>query len=80
VDPREKLARECHQASQELERQAARLRAQRDTIVLALRAEDSRRYTYGRLAESLHCSVELIAVIVRNGRIRASREARKATG
>lgn len=68
MDVRERLARECHQAAAELERNAAVLRAQRDHVVLTLRAEDPRKWTYDRLAASLGCSRELIAVIVRSGR------------
>jgi hypothetical protein len=70
VDVRERLARECHLAATELDRQAAALRAQRDYIVLTLRAEDPRKWTYDRLAVSVRCSRELIAVIVRTGRSR----------
>ena len=72
MDTRERLARECHQAAGELERQSAILRAQRDHIVLTLCAEDPRKWTYSRLAMSLGCSTELIAYIVRNGRLRGT--------
>ncbi len=60
-------ARELHEAAAEAERRAAELRAQRDQLILRLRSEDERRWSYGALAKAIGCSRELIAQVVRRG-------------
>jgi AraC-like DNA-binding protein len=40
-------------------------RRQRDRLILQLRAEDPRRWTYLALARAVGCSPELIAHVVR---------------
>lgn len=58
-------ARDLHERALEADELAARQRAQRDELILRLRAEDPKRWSYGALASAIGCSRELIALVVR---------------
>lgn len=62
-DVRAARARELHRQAAEAEQHAARLRAERDSIIRQLRAEDSKRWSYGALSKVIGCSRELIAQV-----------------
>ncbi len=65
ADPAAARARELHRKAAEAEQLAAQYRAERDRLVLHLRAQDPQRWSYGALAAALGCSRELIALITR---------------
>jgi hypothetical protein len=65
MDIRAQQAREHHSESAGLSEQAARHREQRDRLVRQLRVDDPQFWTYPRLAETVGCSPELIAHIIR---------------
>jgi hypothetical protein len=67
-DARAARARELHRKAVEADELAARLRAERDALILRLRAEDPQRWSYGALAAALGCSRELVALVVRRSR------------
>ncbi len=64
-DAKATRARELHQRAIEADNLAAHLRAERDQLILRLRIEDPKRWSYSALASALGCSRELIALIVR---------------
>ncbi len=66
-DARASRARELHRQAAEADAVATRHRAERDRLVLQLRAEDPERWSYAALADALGCSRELVALIVRRG-------------
>ena len=66
MDARAQQAREHHRAAARTNHEAEVHRAQRDTLVRALRAEDKRYWTYERLGEAIGCSKELIALIIKS--------------
>ncbi|GEA86888.1 hypothetical protein [Cellulomonas cellasea] len=67
-DARASRARELHRKAAEADEVAARHRAERDRLILQLRAEDPERWTYTTIAAVLGCSRELVALIARRGR------------
>ncbi|WP_258725525.1 hypothetical protein [Cellulomonas sp. NS3] len=67
-DPRASRARELHCKAAEADEVAARYRAERDRLILQLRAEDPERWTYTAIAAALGCSRELVALIARRAR------------
>ena len=67
-DVRAARARELHRKAAEADELAARHRAERDRLILALRAEDPSRWSYGTLAQALGCSRELVALVLRRSR------------
>ncbi|MFC0647124.1 hypothetical protein [Cellulomonas phragmiteti] len=67
-DPRAARARELHRKAVEADEVAARYRAERDRLVLQLRAEDTARWSYSAIADALGCSRELVALITRRSR------------
>lgn len=68
MDIRSAQAREHHLCAAAADAQAALHRGERDRIVLQLRKEDPKKWTYQALANAVGCSRELIAVIVRQDR------------
>ncbi|MGO1944327.1 MAG: hypothetical protein ACTH1Z_07975 [Ancrocorticia sp.] len=64
-DVRAARARELHATALEADELAARQRAQRDELIMRLRNEDPKRWSYGALAAAIGCSRELIALIAR---------------
>ena len=64
-DPRAVSAREAHRLAGAAAHRATDQRARRNRLVRELRADDMNYWTYGRLAASVGCSVELIGKIVR---------------
>jgi AraC-like DNA-binding protein len=64
-DSRAAAARDHHRAAADAGRVADQHRRQRDRLILQLRAEDPRRWTYLALARAVGCSPELIAHVVR---------------
>ncbi len=67
VDARAALAREQHTAVARLEERARQHRSLRDSLIRQLRREDPGQWTYSVLAETVGCSPELIAHIMRTG-------------
>jgi len=67
-DARASRARELHRKAAEADEVAARHRAERDRLILQLRAEDPERWTYTAIAAALGCSRELVALIARRAR------------
>lgn len=65
-DVRAVAARQHHRAVASALDDAARHREQRDDLVRSLRAENPSVWTHKALAQAVGCSVELIAVIIRN--------------
>ena len=63
-DQRARMAREYHRWAADNEAQAALCREKRDEMILALRADDPRYWSYSRLAKEVGCSEQLIAYIV----------------
>jgi len=63
-DLRATRARQLHRAVSDLTAQRSTAVAERNAIVLALRAEDPSRWSYAALAAAVGCSRELIANIV----------------
>lgn len=59
------MARDRHRQANEADEVAARHRAVRDQLILQLRREDPRRWSYGAIAGAVGCSRELVAKIVR---------------
>ncbi|WP_374454247.1 hypothetical protein [Nocardioides sp.] len=68
ADARAARARELHRKALEADQLAAQSRAERDRLLLQLRAEDPRRWSYTTLAQAVGCSRELIALVVRRQR------------
>jgi hypothetical protein len=64
-DVRAARARELHRQAAEADQLAARRRAERDRLILQLRAEDPQRWSYSALASALGCSRELVALVLR---------------
>lgn len=64
-DARAARARELHRKALEADELAARQRSERDELILRLRADDPKRWSYSALASALGCSRELIALVVR---------------
>ena len=64
-DARAVEARRQHEAARRAEAKAAQHREQRDRLVRALRAEDSKAWSYGKIARAVGCSPELVALIIR---------------
>jgi len=58
-------AKKLHRASISDSDRASQRRAQRDELIVQLRAEDPATWTYARLGNELGCSPELIALIMR---------------
>ena len=61
-------ARDLHRRALEADQLAADLRAQRDMLIMQLREEDQKRWSYTALAKMLGCSRELVAQIVQRNR------------
>lgn len=68
MDIRAQQAREHHQATVSLEAEAGRHRVQRDRLVLALRAEDPRKWSMRKLASEIGCAHQLIDHIIKSAR------------
>lgn len=64
-DPRAARARELHRKAADADRVAAQFRAERDRLILQLRAEDPVRWSYSAVAAALGCSRELVALVCR---------------
>jgi hypothetical protein len=64
-DIRAAQAREHHQEVTAHEAGASRHRIMRDRLVLALREDDPKYWTYRRLADEIGCSHQLIMYILR---------------
>lgn len=65
MDLRAAAAREHHRAAADAGVAADQHRRQRDELILRLRDEDPKRWTYSALARAVGCSPELIAHIIR---------------
>jgi hypothetical protein len=68
VDIRAQQAAEHHQRAGQLEREAVQERWMRDELIIALRRDDPRTWSYTALARRIGCSVPLIASIARAAR------------
>ena len=64
-DPRAARARELHRQAAEADALAARRRAERDRLIMSLRAEDPQRWSYSTIAAAVGCSRELVALVLR---------------
>lgn len=71
-DARLARARELHRKAAEAEELAARLRAERDSLIKRLRTEDPEKWSYGSLAAGIGCSRELVALVIKRKPARPS--------